>query len=628
VRSLPPLLEAISLGETERRAPAFRVDLYDLRSSLANTIGDIVTETALELIVGPKDFTDFAAQIDIQEVSGDYTTGGISAGSATVTLEDPTGIFNPLSLLTATTTGEEIDVTGDTGGELEEVSNRPVSIHDPNVTREVRKNGVALTEGTDYDWTTEGIQFIAPEPIDGEDYEADYSQDLDARYFRKGNVLRVYEGDEQVDPDLWPNTLTMIIRGQPSWIRSRALGPAGKSQRQFKATSREADFLGYERTSREFTDGETYRAIGDTLAQSEMGLAPAEIEFSGWGETRVLRHTTMTLSGESPIVLLARVMFADGFIPRFTGEGKLGQHLSILGGNIDRFYSDQRTRISVEWPLSDVIAADSVCIKGLDFNQSKITQPRQVVAQVNLTTGFFADNERIEALFSDDRTQLADNPKLVVKTSVNGGFKALGGGERATGIVAPNDLAEGYVGMLITVDTGFAPWLAVILLIIHVVFAAIPDGAALFVTISIGRIIQAFALVLGLWIMNSLGRGVYDIHADPFEYVFQEIKQIARTDEALEFSESRIEVVNHLIDDDATAIVLAREVLFMQQATLHPRTIAMFHDLALEPADSFSSTDDDRIYLIRQMSRTLKRDAKTVNATIQALEITSGIEVV
>ncbi len=561
MRSLPPLLESIAIGETETRAPAFRVWVYDLKSSTDNTINDVVDGSGLEPIVGPREWTDNASILDVSEVSGDYASGGIASDSITVTLEDPDGNLDPFLL-----------------------------VADPTA---------------------------------------------DARFFRKGNVVRIYEGDEQVDSSLWPLTFTMEITGQPGYIRSRAVGNDGVSRLQFKCVSREASFLGYEEISREYTSGETYRAIGEDVATSVMGLRSGELNFSGWGETRTLRHTTMTLSGEPPIVLLARVMFVDGFIPRFDGDGKLSQHLSILGGNIDRFYSDQRNRISIGWPLSDIQVADSVVVKGLDFNQSRVDiLPRQVVAKANVTTGYFAKDEAIEVLFSPDRTQLADNPTLLVIRSVNGGLIRLGVDESITLIPAPNDANEGYIGVTINISTGFAPWLAVYLLSEYVALSFVPDNVLTFglfaqegFTINIGSVAAAISLAAALMIMSAIGRGVYEIWADPFQYVFQEIRRRALADDADEFTKNEIEVLNHLIDDAETCESLAEQVLYIQQAGLHPRDVTMLHDLALEPADVFSSTDDDRVYLIQSISRVLTRDDKAVTATIRALEITSGIEV-
>ena len=559
MRALTPLLDDICSGNTERRAPTFRIEIFDLRSGTTTTIGDIVAGNVLEPIVGPRDFTDFVTAISVKEVKGNYATGGIASTTATVTVEDPTGAFDPFGL-----------------------------IADPT---------------------------------------------LDTRYFRQGNVVRVYEGDAAVPPEDWARTMTMEIRGQVGYVRSRAVGSEGISKLSFKMVSREASFLAYERTSREFTNGETYLAIGETVARDEMGLALAEIDFSGWGN-RLLRHSTLTLAGESPIVLLARVMFVDGFIPRFNGDGVLTQHLSILGGSIDRFYTSHNVIRSIEWPIADVQAADTVCVKGLDFNLSRRDQPRQIVAKVDVTTGYFTDDERIEAFFADDHTILADNLQLVVLKGVNGGIISIGGGESGVGIPAPNEFQEGYIGMEISISTGYAPWLAVFLLATYTALAAVPDevvtsgfGVQFGFTINIGGIAQAVALASAMLIMSGIGRGKYEIWGDPFEYVFEELNECAQMEGVGEFSENRIEVLNHLIDDAATCQGLAAAVLFMEQAGRHPRTVRMAHDIALEPADVWSSTVDDRVYLIESIARTITRSETALDATLSVLEITDGIEV-
>ena len=78
MRALTSILEALSTVEVERRAPAFRIEAYDLRSS-TNTINDIVSKFVLDPIAGPRDFTDNAVSLNVTEVGGDYATGGIAS---------------------------------------------------------------------------------------------------------------------------------------------------------------------------------------------------------------------------------------------------------------------------------------------------------------------------------------------------------------------------------------------------------------------------------------------------------------------------------------------------------------------------------------------------------------------
>ncbi len=559
MRVLSSLLDGLSTGIASRRSPSFRVEIYDVRSSATTTISNIVAGDALDPIVGPLDVSAFCRQAQITEQISSYQGGSIVADFATLTFEDPDGLFDPFLL-----------------------------VADPTA---------------------------------------------DGRWFRSGNVVRIYEGDSQAPENTWPNTQTMVIRGQAGYLRSRAAGQDGSSQLTVRALSREADFLGISVTSREYTFGETYLTIGTSLATEEMGLQTAEVDFSGWG-SRTLRQSSMTLANEPALTLLARVMFADGFLPRFNGEGKLTQRLAFLSGGVQRVYQDKRVFVSIGWPQSDIKAADAVVVLGLDFNLARVNQPRQVVAEASVTTGYFTDNERIQIYFSEDRTLLCDEPVFIVKRSVNGGLASLGGGELATGIPAPNTTNEGFVGMEVTIDTGFAPWLSVFLLVTYIALSYVPDtgfgggfGFVTIVTVSIGRAAQAIALSAAMIIMTSLGRGIYEIEAQPFEYVFPEIRRRAVVAGTPVFTTNEIEVQNHLIDDAATCEIVAREILFLEQATEHPRDVVMFHDLALEPGDVFTTLDDERSFLCTGVSRTLSRTGDPIQATVSAEEVTTGIEV-
>ena len=567
MRPLTALLEDISTLEVERRAPAFRIEVYDLRSTVddeavvTNTINDIVSEFALAPIVGPRDFTDNSVSASISESAGDYAQGGIASSVVTLTLQDPNGTFDPFLLI---------------GGPPYETIN-------------------------------------------------------DARFFRNGNVIRIFEGDEAEDPTLWPNTFTLVIQGQVGYQRSRAVGASGVSTVTVRGVTREATYLGFTSITNEFTAGINYFDIGNSIAENEMGLNTQELNLSGWG-THILQHATTTLADESPIVMLARVMFFDGFLPRFQGDGKLTQQLAVLSGTVDRSYIDKRGISLIGWPLADIQAADTVTVKGLDFNLARVDQPRQVVAKANVTTGYFTSDELIEILFSEDGSQLASDPVLRVLKSVNGGFTALGGGEVQINISAPNLVSgtpEGFIGINILISTGFAPWLSIAILIIYLYLSFIPDLVVAFgtgVTISVGRALQAVALSASLLIMTALGRGQYEIEATPFEYVFPEISQTAKTDTAAEFSKNSITVSNHLIDNAETAQARAKDLLFLQQATLHPRSVLAVQDLALEPGDSFTTLDDNRVYYIRAMSRTLLRAGETIDVQMECYEITNGIE--
>jgi hypothetical protein len=453
------------------------------------------------------------------------------------------------------------------------------------------------------------------------------------RFFRRGNVIRVTLGDERVPVTEWVNVFTGRIAGQSGYNPVRS---PPRREVTIKAYGREATFFPFERTSDEFkNDGTNYLTMGTSVATAEMGLQAGEINFLGWGNN-LLRHASVTLAKENPLSMIAKIMFVDGFLPKFDGSGVLTQTSGLITADSDRFYETNSAVLSVLRTLTEVQPPDSVCVVGLDFNLSRVDQPRQVIGEQNVTTGFFTTDESLEIYWSDDRTKLADNVIPIVLKGVNGGIAPLGGGEEFFPITSPSNSNVGTIGFRVTISTGFAPWVAVLLLIIHVALAAVPDaviaeggGIGVVVvggfTISTGRILQAVSLAAAMIILTKIGRGQYQYHGDPFEYVFATLRECAVVDGVGEFERNEIEIENHLVDNAADAKVIAREMLFRQQARGRPRTIVMLHDLGLEPDDTMELIEDGRRFLVSSIRYQLRRGAGDIKSTVEAFEVTDNI---
>ncbi len=78
------------------------------------------------------------------------------------------------TLQRTSTEGEGLNVSGASPGDLIAVTNQPVNLT-VEYARRVLKNGSPLTEGVNYNFTTTGVQFIAPEPVSSEAYTVDYA---------------------------------------------------------------------------------------------------------------------------------------------------------------------------------------------------------------------------------------------------------------------------------------------------------------------------------------------------------------------------------------------------------------------------------------------------------------------
>lgn len=478
--------------------------------------------------------------------------------------------------------------------------------------------------------TTVQIDFVDPsgllDPLllIGVDPTSQAYQDSDARFLRQGNVVVIRVGDAQVPVSDWPYVFTGEIQGQSGRARSRSDGAV--SEMSIRVASREARYLKYKRTSDEFTIGQSYLQAATSIAQDEMGLDLQEIDFANWG-SQTFGHRSVQLIEESPLVMIAQLMFVDGVLPRFDGLGRLTQITSTITGSPDRVYGALDSIRRIDRPISTIEQPNCVTILGLEKTQTKVSQPLQRLATADVTTGYFANGEEIEVYWSEDKTLVADDVLSKVIKSVNGGLSILGGGEEFDLIPAPGP-GGGSVGVIITIDTGFAPWLVVFLLVTYLVLAAIPDDVLVAgvagVTIPIGRIIQALALGAALFIMTKIGRGQYEFHGSPFEYVYKEIRAQACVQGKGPFDENQVTIENHLVNTKADARNLARETLFLLQAEENPREVEMLHDLRLEPDDIFE-IPGGRSFLIDTVSYSLRRDDDSAIATLEVFEVTPGV---
>ncbi len=448
------------------------------------------------------------------------------------------------------------------------------------------------------------------------------------RFFRSGNVLRIIEGDNQVPEADWQITFTGALLGQTGYDRNRT---TRTSTLTLKAVSREATYIHYSRTTEEFLINTTYLSAALSVAQNEMGLDVDEIDFPTFG-AQLIPHKVVQLVEENPMTMLARIMFLDSLIPRFTGEGKLSAVPDRATGAPTRTYLTRNHIESILRPFSDVQPANKVCVVGLDATLSKVTMPNQALATLDITTGYFTHSERVKVFFRDDHTLFADNVRLKVFQSVASGIVPLGGGETFDLILSGDPDQIGTVGIVVKIETGFAPYLVVTFLLGYIVLASIPDAWAGFgagFTIPIGRVIGALSLAAALLIMMTIGRGSYAITGDPFEYVFREIRRCAKIAGIGEFEENELILENHLVTTDAQADAAAFQQLFRQQATKSPRQFTMIHDVGLEPNDIFEFQDSatpDR-YLAASITRTLTPRTRQIPATVVCFDITDDISV-
>lgn len=448
------------------------------------------------------------------------------------------------------------------------------------------------------------------------------------RWLRQGNVIVLREGD-LAEPNTanWPITFTGQIKGQPGQSFGREQVAASLSVR---AMSRETDFLRMISTSVDFPQSTAYEVMANTIAETDMGLDAEEVVLGTFGTHFTAFRSTQFVT-ESPLTSIARIMFPDGFMPRFLGDGRLGQTNGVISKGAARIYPDSQLPISIVRPIVEDNGVNEVTVKGLDPNLARVTQARQELARASITTGFFSRDAEIDVQWSDDKTQQCLNPTMQVDASIGDALFAFGS-ESFTNFPQTDG---GSLGGRIDVDGALGASLALIafLGVIFLASAAKPDGViasgtpvATGFTISIGRIVNAVAGKLIMTILGRQGRGQYRILGQPYEYVFPEIVRIARLIGLRSEDVQPVIIENHLINTGTDAQNAANRVLARERKKVNLRTIRIFNDLRLEPDDIFeiSTGIAGRRYMIRTISRTLSRQTDNV-AKLECFEVTDGV---
>ncbi len=444
----------------------------------------------------------------------------------------------------------------------------------------------------------------------------------DGRWLRQGNVVVVREGDEQAPVADWPITFTGAIQGQPGQDRGRT---TGTSELTGKASSREVDFLRRVNTTRNFLQPTLFQDMASEIAETDMGLDLDEINLPSFG-TRFTRFLSTQFVAESALTTIAKIMFPDGFMPKFAGDGRLTATSGQITKGTSRVYAESELQTGITRPILSFNGTNEVEILGLDPNLTKVKQARQELARAGITTGFFADDESIPVRWSEDLTQQAEDLEMIVLSSVGASPIAFGSEEFFNTLQSDGGSVQGTI----EVDGAFSAGIGLLLAIASALLAtiAIPDVApttggpvAPFGRSALTLVQQGIDFILG-----QEARGEYRIFGIPFEYVFKEIRGVCRVSGIRSEDREQISIENHLLNSQLDVDDTAERILRRERAKQNLRTITMIHDLKLEPDDIFAvgSGLEERRYMINTVQRVLERGGQHI-ASLNCFEVTAGV---
>ena len=489
--------------------------------------------------------------------------------------------------------------------------------------------GIEVTEQAG-DYVSQGIAatsitFTISDPV-GQFDPVENPAPNNGRWLRQKNVIVVREGDAQVAVEDWPITFTGAIQGQPGQDFNRTTLTAEISG---KASSREVDFLRRLGTTRNFLQGTTFQDMANEIAETDMGLDLDEINLPSFG-TRFTEFLSTQFVDESFLTTIAKIMFPDGFMPKFEGDGRLGATSGQITKGNTRVYSERELQVTIKRPILEFNGTNSVEILGLDPNLTKVPQHRQELARAGITTGFFSVGANIPVRWSDDETQQANDVEFIVLSSI--GSSPIAFGSEAFTEFLQSD--GGSVGGEIDVDGALSAGIGLLALLTGALIFSLftfdqvgphtPGGPA--PVAPFGRTLTTLITQAIMFILGQTGRGEYRMFGLPYEYVFRELRAVCQISGIRSEDIQPITIENHLINSQADADDAAERILRRERAKQNLRSIEMIHDLALEPDDIFAvgSGLDQRRYMITSIRRRLERGGQHI-ASLNCFEVTVGV---
>jgi hypothetical protein len=463
---------------------------------------------------------------------------------------------------------------------------------------------------SDVDWSDKQFSFTLVDP------RGLFHPDTGAyrNYLGDTAILRLVEGDDTIPESDWIITGTGQVHGQIGWKMARH---SGEITAKVTAQGR-ADTQAYKRrkiTSNEYSVGTDLGVALYDICLVFMGLTAKEMRIP-FVLGRQFMHKTNQLSQVTPWDGISSLLEVVCFVPYFDGEGKLTAVNKNLQRPPDKILEDYIRCVEMEVPEHDADGINKIRVTFLASELSRVDGTNQKLGTAQITTGFFSSGETLHCWWSADRTQRAYLTGMKILKPIGCGVPFIDVGTESYSQV------DEYHGDIKVHTSAWVPILAMILMVIYLVCAIIPDfwvGMFFGVTIPFGRVIQAICMIGILVLMMSIGSGQYEIWGVPFDFAYLEKTSIAMEDGLDYWMENEREIKNDFIGDHNQADIIALTELIWEKAQSKPRRIIIEDDPSLEVGD-IVIVPDGRKMLINGLTKKIKR-GEVLDLTIDCSKV-------
>lgn len=437
-------------------------------------------------------------------------------------------------------------------------------------------------------------------------FHPDYGQDLN--YIQSNQVVRLIEGDEDLNDNDWVVTFTGHIMGQVGFKYDRQ---SLLFSTDIVAYSRRATPTYLKKTFLSKTYGRRidYGEIIQDIATEQMNLSATELERVPSILGKATQFEANSIVDMTPLEAIDKILETVGMVSDFDGEGRLRFYSRDLTRGSDKIYSDQQLIGRYTIPSTENEPYNSIKVIGLDKQLSIIEQPEQALARATIPVGFWRPSEDVVVQWSQDRSLRAINTRMVTIHSVNDAIIGSFADETYEAIddfsgrihVSIEDYVEGLITLIVVTLAAKATIGDLVV---------IPPLGGITTTISVGRILQVAVEIEIYLIMATISSGQYEIWGIPLLPVYKEIEVVVSDDSVPDYLIREREIRNDWLNEQNEMIDIAKLELIFERGQGNLREYTVYNDLQLEIGDIVTLPIGEGIRVwVEGISKTISRNA-------------------
>lgn len=397
-----------------------------------------------------------------------------------------------------------------------------------------------------------------------------------------GRAIRLQEGFEELDQAEWIWTFTGTVEGTYAWTYERAKPVTV----QFSVYNR-ANNQAWKRrnvTSQNFTIGSDWSSMFTNIVQDIMLLEDAEsVVPAPWGV--LFDKNTNQVVNYPPWDAMEQLAWGLSAKPFFNGRGELDLYY-FTQDRVTQTLPDDSYIVRYDARDGGSETINKVILTYLSNTLSRVEGTDQVLGTAIITAGFLLNSQSQDVYYSDERKVRSDNPRFIVKQSVNQTFLPVG-----------DESMTKFDEFHVRIDVDVPLWAGILLLILLAAYLVIAAGANFLGDLVGAQLAMAILLVAILLLMSTIGTGQYEIRGTPYEMVYLEKEFIAIKNNILFWQERELELRNDFISSEEQARPLVLNQLHYEVMKEQPRSLVLRYDPRIERGDIIQLSNQVRIFV-------------------------------